>query len=219
MAKPDGSIIETPITANFREGLERPAVLHLDARRAQGSRRYGVEDRELGLPDASPRRRRAGPRRHRASTAARPRACSMTPIVEGGDVVEPLRERVLGPRRRGRRARAGHRRGRRSRPARCSTRARSRSSRRLGVDQVLGALADHVRDALRRLRAVLRARPRSRPPRQHRRGGRRHRGAVDRRAGHAAHDAYVPHRWRGVACGGGRTTSRSRARARSASST
>ena len=32
MAKPDGSIIETPITANFREGLERSAVLHLDPR-------------------------------------------------------------------------------------------------------------------------------------------------------------------------------------------
>ena len=32
MAKPDGSIIETPITANFREGLERPAVLHLHPR-------------------------------------------------------------------------------------------------------------------------------------------------------------------------------------------
>jgi DNA-directed RNA polymerase subunit beta' len=32
MAKPDGSIIETPITANFREGPERAAVLHLDAR-------------------------------------------------------------------------------------------------------------------------------------------------------------------------------------------
>ena len=34
MAKPDGSIIETPITANFREGSERSAVLHLDARRS-----------------------------------------------------------------------------------------------------------------------------------------------------------------------------------------
>ena len=32
MAKPDGSIIETPITANFREGSERTAVLHLDSR-------------------------------------------------------------------------------------------------------------------------------------------------------------------------------------------
>ena len=32
MAKPDGSIIETPIVANFREGLNGTAVLHLDAR-------------------------------------------------------------------------------------------------------------------------------------------------------------------------------------------
>ena len=34
MAKPSGEIIETPITANFREGLTVLAVLHLDARRA-----------------------------------------------------------------------------------------------------------------------------------------------------------------------------------------
>ncbi|MCK7582285.1 MAG: hypothetical protein MZV65_46290 [Chromatiales bacterium] len=40
MAKPDGSIIETPITANFREGPERAAVLHLDPRRPQGSGRH-----------------------------------------------------------------------------------------------------------------------------------------------------------------------------------
>ena len=34
MAKPSGEIIENPITANFREGLTRAPVLHLDARRA-----------------------------------------------------------------------------------------------------------------------------------------------------------------------------------------
>ena len=45
---------------------ERPAVLHLDARRPQGSGRHGVEDRELRLPDASSRRRGAGPRGHRS---------------------------------------------------------------------------------------------------------------------------------------------------------
>ena len=33
MAKPDGSIIETPITANFREGLRRITVLHFNPRR------------------------------------------------------------------------------------------------------------------------------------------------------------------------------------------
>ena len=44
---------------------ERAAVLHLDARRAQGPGRHGVEDGELGLPDAPPGRRHAGSRRHR----------------------------------------------------------------------------------------------------------------------------------------------------------
>ena len=45
---------------------------------------------------------------------------------------------------------------------------------------------------------VLRARSRPRHAGQHRRGGRRHRRAVDRRAGHAAHHAHVPHRRRGA---------------------
>jgi hypothetical protein len=44
MAKPSGEIIETPITANFREGPLGAAVLHLDARRPQGSGRHGAQD-------------------------------------------------------------------------------------------------------------------------------------------------------------------------------
>ena len=48
----------------------------------------------------------------------------------------------------------------------------------------------------RRLRQVLRPQPGHRPPGRPRRGGRRHRRAVDRRAGHAAHAAHVPHRRR-----------------------
>ena len=44
---------------------ERPAVLHLDPRRAQGPGRHGAEDRQLGLPDAPPGRRDAGPGRDR----------------------------------------------------------------------------------------------------------------------------------------------------------
>ena len=60
MAKPDGSIIETPITANFREGLNVLQYFISHARRAQGSCGYGVEDGELGLPDAPPGRRDAG---------------------------------------------------------------------------------------------------------------------------------------------------------------
>ena len=42
-------------------GPERPAVLHLDARRAQGPGGHGAEDRQLRLPHAPPRRRDAGP--------------------------------------------------------------------------------------------------------------------------------------------------------------
>ena len=60
MAKPSGEIIETPITANFREGLAGHGVLHLHARRPQGSGRHGAQDRRLGLPDAPSRRRGAG---------------------------------------------------------------------------------------------------------------------------------------------------------------
>ena len=41
---------------------ERAAVLHPHARRAQGSRRHGAEDGQLGLPDAASGRRDAGSR-------------------------------------------------------------------------------------------------------------------------------------------------------------
>ena len=50
MAKPSGEIIETPITANFREGLERVAVLHLHPRRAQRLGGHGAQDGGLRLP-------------------------------------------------------------------------------------------------------------------------------------------------------------------------
>ena len=60
MAKPSGEIIETPITANFREGLTVLRVLHLDSRRPQGSGRYGAEDGRFRLPDAASGGRGAG---------------------------------------------------------------------------------------------------------------------------------------------------------------
>src|SRR5690349_23226900 len=41
-----------PIYRELPRGPERSAVLHLDARRPQGSGRHGVEDGELGLPHA-----------------------------------------------------------------------------------------------------------------------------------------------------------------------
>ncbi len=66
MAKPSGEIIETPIQCKLPRRPERVAVLHLDARRAQGSGRYGAEDRRLGLPDAPSGRRGAGRDHQRA---------------------------------------------------------------------------------------------------------------------------------------------------------
>jgi DNA-directed RNA polymerase subunit beta' len=121
----------------------------------------------------------------------------MTPIIEGGDVVEPLRERILGrvvakdvmtsPARRDRLTRPA--------PARRALGPASRSGYRPGR----GALH---RSPARRATAsvpVLRSRSGPWPSRQHRRGGRRHRRAVHRRAGHAADHAYLPHRWCGVA--------------------
>ena len=60
-------------------------------------------------------------------------------------------------------------------------------------------LGADLRVAPRRVREVLRPRPRHRQDGRARPGGRRHRGAVDRRARHAADDADVPHRRHGVA--------------------
>jgi DNA-directed RNA polymerase subunit beta' len=95
MAKPDGSIIETPITANFREGLD---VLQYFIS-THGARK--------GLADTALKTANSGYLTRRLVDVAQDlvttevdckteRGVTMHPIVEGGDVVEPLRERVLG---------------------------------------------------------------------------------------------------------------------------
>src|SRR5687768_5297109 len=95
MAKPDGSIIETPITANFREGLN---VLQYFIS-THGARK--------GLADTALKTANSGYLTRRLVDVAQDvvvtevdcgtkQGLTMTPIVEGGDVVEPLRERVLG---------------------------------------------------------------------------------------------------------------------------
>jgi DNA-directed RNA polymerase subunit beta' len=95
MAKPDGSIIETPITANFREGLN---VLQYFIS-THGARK--------GLADTALKTANSGYLTRRLVDVAQDvvitetdcgttQSLAMTPIVEGGDVVEPLRDRVLG---------------------------------------------------------------------------------------------------------------------------
>ena len=95
MAKPDGSIIETPITANFREGLN---VLQYFIS-THGARK--------GLADTALKTANSGYLTRRLVDVAQDMVVTgedcgtengllMTPVVEGGDVLEALRDRVLG---------------------------------------------------------------------------------------------------------------------------
>lgn len=95
MAKPDGSIIETPITANFREGL---SVLQYFIS-THGARK--------GLADTALKTANSGYLTRRLVDVAQDlvvveddcgteQGVMVQSLIEGGDVVEPLRERVLG---------------------------------------------------------------------------------------------------------------------------
>jgi DNA-directed RNA polymerase subunit beta' len=95
MAKPDGSIIETPITANFREGLD---VLQYFIS-THGARK--------GLADTALKTANSGYLTRRLVDVSQDLVVSeedcgtieglvMNPVIEGGDVIEPLSERVLG---------------------------------------------------------------------------------------------------------------------------
>ncbi|MGD8575195.1 MAG: DNA-directed RNA polymerase subunit beta', partial [Gammaproteobacteria bacterium] len=95
MAKPDGSIIETPITANFREGLN---VLQYFIS-THGARK-GLADTALKTANSGYLTRRLVDVSQdlvvTEEDCGTEEGISMKPLVEGGDVVEPLRERVLG---------------------------------------------------------------------------------------------------------------------------
>jgi DNA-directed RNA polymerase subunit beta' len=95
MAKPDGSIIETPITANFREGLD---VLQYFIS-THGARK--------GLADTALKTANSGYLTRRLVDVAQDlvvteddcgtgSGMTLGSLIEGGDVVEPLHERVLG---------------------------------------------------------------------------------------------------------------------------
>ncbi|GGK00707.1 DNA-directed RNA polymerase subunit beta' [Luteimonas terricola] len=95
MAKPDGSIIETPITSNFREGLNVQQYF------------ISTHGARKGLADTALKTANSGYLTRRLVDVAQDvvitetdcgthDGLTMTPIVEGGDVVEPLKDRVLG---------------------------------------------------------------------------------------------------------------------------
>jgi len=95
MAKPDGSIIETPITANFREGLDVMQYF------------ISTHGARKGLADTALKTANSGYLTRRLVDVSQDLVVTeddcgtksgllMTPLIEGGDIVEPLRERVLG---------------------------------------------------------------------------------------------------------------------------
>ena len=200
MAKPDGSIIETPITANFREGLNvlqyfisthgaRKGLAdtalktansgYLTRRLVDVAQDLVVTEIDCGTEQGSTWRRSS---KAATSSKASASACS---VAVAADAMKPGTEEVLLPR---------------------GTLIDEDLVRLLeseSVDQVKVRSPIACKTRYGVCAELLRARPRARPPDQHRRGGGRHRRAVDRRAGHAADDAYVPHRWRGVSSGCG----------------
>lgn len=95
MAKPDGSIIETAIRTNFREGLNVSEYF------------ISTHGARKGLSDTALKTANSGYLTRRLVDVAQDvvvteidcgttQGLTMTPLIEGGDVVEPLRERVLG---------------------------------------------------------------------------------------------------------------------------
>ena len=95
MAKPDGSIIETPITANFREGLN---VLQYFIS-THGARK-GLADTALKTANSGYLTRRLVDVTQdlvvTQEDCQTQDGMSMRALVEGGEVIESLRDRILG---------------------------------------------------------------------------------------------------------------------------
>lgn len=95
MTAPDGSIIETPVTANFREGLNVFQYF------------ISTHGARKGLADTALKTANSGYLTRRLVDVAQDVVITeldcktqngvlMQPLIEGGDIVEPLQERVLG---------------------------------------------------------------------------------------------------------------------------
>jgi len=95
MAKPDGSIIETPITANFREGLN---VLQYFIS-THGARK-GLADTALKTANSGYLTRRLVDISQdlviKEEDCGTDQGLNASPVIEGGDIIAPLGELVLG---------------------------------------------------------------------------------------------------------------------------
>ena len=177
MAKPSGEIIESPIISNFKEGLTV-----LEYFNSTHGARKGLADTALKTANSGYLTRRlvdvAQDSIITSFDCGSSNGIRMRAIVDAGQVVASLAIRILG------RFTAedlleqdgnGDRQGRRDdsgmayRPHQCG--------RHPGSEDPLGA---DLRSQEWLLRGLLRTRSGARHARQHGRGGRRHRGAVDR---------------------------------------
>ncbi|GAB1269947.1 DNA-directed RNA polymerase subunit beta' [Aurantivibrio infirmus] len=95
MARPDGSIIETPITANFREGLNVNEYF------------ISTHGARKGLADTALKTANSGYLTRRLVDVAQDlvvtmddcgtdEGLTMAPVIEGGDIIETLGDRILG---------------------------------------------------------------------------------------------------------------------------
>ncbi len=95
MARPDGSIIETPITANFREGLSVSQYFTS----THGARK-GLADTALKTANSGYLTRRLVDISQdlviTEQDCGTDQGLTMAPIIEGGDIIAPLGDRVLG---------------------------------------------------------------------------------------------------------------------------
>ena len=159
MAKPDGSIIETPITANFREGLN---VLQYFIS-THGARK-GLADTALKTANSGYLTRRLVDVTQDLvvieDDCGTTNGAAMKALVEGGEVIEALRDRILGrvaatdvvnPETQETLYEAGT----------LLDEDMVEEIERLGIDEVQGPHAVDLRNALRPVRHVLR--PRSGP--------------------------------------------------------
>ena len=95
MSKPDGSIIETPVTSNFREGLDVMQYF------------ISTHGARKGLADTALKTASSGYLTRRLVDVAQDvvvtgkdcgteQSLEILPHIQGGEIVEPLRERVMG---------------------------------------------------------------------------------------------------------------------------
>jgi DNA-directed RNA polymerase subunit beta' len=95
MARPDGSIIETPITSNFREGLSVSQYFTS----THGARK-GLADTALKTANSGYLTRRLVDISQdlviTEQDCGTQRGLTMNPVIEGGDIIAPLGDRVLG---------------------------------------------------------------------------------------------------------------------------